>query len=81
MIEFDSFSQNGKALCCEFTCQRCKAKCTLPIQDCLPGDEGDRYLRNLKVPRGWSDHFYGWLLCAECTEKLRAFMKMEVVNG
>ena len=75
--EFDSLSSGGRTLCCAFVCQRCSARYDSPLEDCLPGDEGARYLRNLKVPKGWSDHFYGWLLCAECTEKLKKFMRNE----
>lgn len=77
MIQFDNFTSGGKTLCCEFRCQRCSHKETVPVKDCMPNDEGSRYLRNMNVPKGWSDHFYGWLLCPECTEKLKAFMKME----
>lgn len=75
--QFDSLSSDTRTICCEFRCQRCGTTHILPVTECLPGDEGDRYLKNLKVPRGWSDHFYGWMLCTECTEKLKAFMKME----
>lgn len=76
--EFDTLSSGTRTICCEFQCRRCGAKHILPVTDCLPGDEGVRSLRNLKVPGGWSDYFYGWMLCAECTEALKKFMKREV---
>ena len=75
MLEFDHYSQNGKTLMAGFTCQRCRATAVAPLKDCVPGDEGDRFIRNLKPPKGWSDHFYGWLLCPECTNKLKDFIE------
>ena len=77
MIEFNRFSDNGKTLMAGFKCQRCRTTAVAPLKDCIRDDEGSRFIHNLKPPEGWSDHFYGWLLCPECTQKLRDFMNME----
>lgn len=81
MYNFDSLRSGGKTLCCEFQCHRCGAKKAIPLEECMPNDEGSGFVRNMKPPTGWSDHFYGWLLCSECTEKLKSFMKMEGNDG
>jgi hypothetical protein len=60
----------------EFKCQRCNATILETLKDVLarsPDDYG--YLHNLRTPEEWSDNFYGWLLCPECTQKLKEFMK------
>jgi hypothetical protein len=75
--QFDYYATGGRTLCCEFKCQRCEETAVVPLEECVPNDEGSRFLRNLKVPRGWSDHFYGWMLCPSCTERLKAFMSGE----
>lgn len=75
MVQFDKCSDGKRTICCEFKCQRCKATAVVPVEKCLPNDEGDRFLHNLKVPTGWSDHFYGYMLCPECTDQFNLFMK------
>lgn len=77
MPEFDRYSDGYRTLMAEFKCQRCNTTAIAPLKDCRPNNEGERYLRNLNPPNGWSDHFYGRLLCPECTQKLRDFMNME----
>lgn len=74
MPQFDYYSRNGITLMVEFKCQRCGASDVSPLEPHVLKDEGSRYLHNLKTPNGWSNHFYGRLLCPECTTKLRAFL-------
>lgn len=74
MPQFNCYSRDGVTLMVEFKCQRCGASDVSPLKPHVPNDEGSSYLHNLKVPDGWSNHFYGRLLCSECTQKLRAFL-------
>ena len=77
-MEINRFSDKGRTFMLEFKCQRCGATKTEPLQDvCKRSPEHYNYLHNLVVPKDWSDNFYGWMLCPECTKKLEAFMKME----
>lgn len=62
----------------EFKCQRCGATKTEPLKNVVEqSPEHYDYLHNMRTPNEWSDNFYGWLLCPECTKKLRDFMTMK----
>ena len=74
--QFDHYQTEGRTLYCEFKCRRCGATYMRPLKECVPNDEGDRWLRNTVPPPGW-DTYYGGLLCAECADKLRRFIAGE----
>ena len=74
MPQFDYYSRNGITLMVEFECQRCGASDVSHLEPHVPNDEGSRYLHNLKAPEGWTNHWYGRLLCPDCTQKLIAFL-------
>lgn len=81
-MQFNKLSDNGRTIMLQFKCERCGAIKTETMKAVLarsPDDYG--YLHNLKQPDGWSDNFYGWLLCPDCTQKLKEFMKAGANNG
>lgn len=77
-MRFNRYSDKGRTLMVEFRCQRCGVYKTEPLEEvCKRSPDSYDYLRNLSVPKDWSDNFYGWMLCPECTKKLLEFMKMK----
>lgn len=74
MPQFNSYSDKGITLMVEYKCHRCGKAQVDHLEPHVPKD-GYGYLHNLSVPEGWSNHFYGVLLCPECTEKLRWFLE------
>ena len=77
MPQLDYYSRNGVTLMVEFKCMRhgCNNTYLGHLEQHVPNDEGSRYLHNLHKPRGWSDHWCGWLLCPSCTEHIQNFLK------
>ncbi len=75
-MRFNRLSDKGRTVMLQFKCQRCgveKIETMKSVFDRSP--EHYDYLHNLRQPDGWSDSFYGWLLCPDCTKKLDTFMK------
>ena len=77
-MKFGRYSDKGRTLMLEFKCQRCEAIKTEPLETVV-GRSPEHYdfLHNLRYPKDWSDNFYGWLLCPECTKKLKEFIEMK----
>ena len=77
MPNFDYYSRDGVTLLVEFKCMRkgCNAVYTGPVEQYVPNDEGARYLHNLRLPKGWSNHWCNWLLCPSCTEHIQNFLR------
>lgn len=48
--QFDHYETEGRTLYCEFKCRRCGTTYMRPLKECVPNDEGARYLRNTNPP-------------------------------
>lgn len=74
-MQFNRLSDKGRTIMVEFKCQRCNTTTLETLKDVLArSSDNYGYLHNLRQPSEWSDNFYGWLLCPECTRKLNEFM-------
>lgn len=78
MPQFNSYESEGRTLMVKFTCRRCGKEQIDPLEAHKDDDrESYGYLRYIKVPTGWCDHLInGSLLCPECVEALRCFMRI-----
>lgn len=76
MPQFDYYSHNGITLMVEFKCMRkgCGVTYLAPAEQHVHNDEGSRYLNHMRLPKGWSNHWCGWLLCSACTAKIQSFL-------
>jgi hypothetical protein len=61
----------------EFTCRRCGATSTRPLQECDKDPESYGYLHRLEAPQGWEDVDGIGLLCKDCMAALMNFLQMK----
>lgn len=77
-MTFDRFKEDGRTLCIQFECYRCKQIAYRTAEECRPKDREPTFLRDMEPPICWGNtRKYGYLLCPECKQKFDAFIKGE----
>lgn len=78
MPHFNQYDIEGVTLTVRFTCQRCGRTQLENLEDVDKDPESYGHLHNLNKPEGWGNlHLYGPLLCPECVNAYKAFMRNE----
>lgn len=80
MPQFNDYEADGRKLMVQFTCTRCEATHTEPLELHKDDDhEHYGYLRaGIHPPSGWAELFHGPLLCPDCARDYEIFMQRPV---
>ena len=80
-MTFDRFNEDGRTICIQFECYRCKQIAYRTMEECHPKNRELIFLRDMELPSDWGNAGrFGHLLCPECKQKFDAFMNGEPVE-
>lgn len=75
-MQFNTYSQAGRMLMIKFTCTRCGKEHIDPLEKHKnDGAEHYGHLQFIKPPAGWEELGHGPLLCDECVQAYKDFMR------